>query len=110
VEKLLSHRRVEKHDLPAELQFRVSWSGLPADKATWVPAADLIGCDDLIELYWAQNPAASPDVLPVPTAARRSARIAQRPAPSVSAQICLLTLPSGVLQVVCQPVWHRDGA
>jgi hypothetical protein len=117
VERLLSHRKVQpRPDLPQVLQFQVKWEGKPATEATWENATDLHGCNDLIDLYWAQNPAAegAPKVgtHTQPVALRRSTRLAKQPV-NLCAQLCVVVLPGERTQVRCVPDWllgTKDGA
>jgi hypothetical protein len=101
VHSILDHKHERPSPgLPEELFFRVRWDGQSADQATWERASDMHGCDELIQMYWADQPDALPDPPPPP---RRSARIAHRGVLTVSAQICLVQLSDGSRQVRCMP-------
>ena len=97
VQRIVGHR---KDSGSSRVWYTVHWEGFPAECSTEVTDSDLVGCDALIEHYWAQHRLDAQAPPPVPVL-RRSARVAARPA--VAACIVVVQLPSGAMQARCVP-------
>ena len=98
VQRIVGHR---KDPASSGVLYIVQWEGFPPECSTEVRAADLTGCDALVEHYWAQHRLDAQAPPPVPVL-RRSPRLASRP--NTAACIVLVQLPSGAMQARCVPV------